>query len=298
MYIQQDLKKLVFFISLIVMSGHIMAQNDFQIEPQGPVTKPTPVDTANLWHGFYIAPAVAIGSASPDAVSGVYKSGTNINLGGELSYMFHSGFGISAGLQYEQYSYNYVYSSLPSTNAYGDVPTTLRSTTTDTSILVGYTPNVTYSYSFIKLPLLVRYASGHVNKVNFYVEAGVSPEFLISKKVSGSVTETIYNLTQAANTNWYHYSTTSSGAAISVSESNADVAAFNLAFHLGIGLTIPIDAHTAVIAEYSPEYGLMNSGTGENDMIKDGNIQYYFFGKGNYGSIGSRLLTVKVLFTL
>jgi hypothetical protein len=272
---------------LIVLSGKIFGQNDFKIEPPTYDTTKSIKDSVYFWHGLYINPVIQGGLGKPYSSSD-FKSGFIIDAGAEACYMFDKHFGISLGAQFEQYSYKYSYSNVYNPTYMPVIHTINRPNAYDSVGLGGYTTNVTYTFAFVRIPLLMRYISSLQNKVGFYAEAGIIANLLVSAKESGTASETEYDFHQDANTPWYNNNPGSAVNSADISNATPDAAKFNLSLHAGIGIIIPAGRRVSVVLAYCADLALMNGGTGANDIVKFSDGSYSFYGQSSiYGTFNT-----------
>jgi len=291
-------KRLAICLVILFASLHVFAQ-DFQIEPPALITKARPDTSDTHWRGMFVDPYFVVGSAKPSSNAGEYQDGFSMNLGAEICYMLSPNVGISIGANFEQYSYNYTYSTVTPAGNYFYVPTTYKATPTDTTVIAGYIPSIKYTFSYLGIPIMIRLVTSaqHINSVRLYLEAGLSANILLSSNVSGPITAVQYSLSQFPGTNYYTYNGASNTTA-NVNETNADVSSFTLSINLGGGLIIPVNKNIFLLFEYSPQFGLMNIGTGKNDVVTLNKSPYYFYGTGNYGSLSMEAASLKVIFKL
>jgi len=279
----------LFFFSLPFCTT-VSAQNNFPIEE--PANEPKG-DIFLLQKGIYINPIVSGGVGIPYGGSG-FKSGLVVNGGGDFCYMFSSHFGVSAGAQYEYYSFGYKYSNNNSTK---DIPAPSGSAA-DTAVFGGGNTTARYNFQYIRIPVLFRYISSSSGKLGFYVEGGATADILVHAGVSGSISETVYVFQRAGGSPSFGYSYSSKKDA-DITGVTPDAAKFNIAVHLGIGAMIPAGEHLAIVIAYCPEIKLMNGGVGDNDVVSFNSSKYYFYGqKSNYGSFISNSIVIKWLFKL
>lgn len=257
-----------------------------------------------LRDGLYIDPYIGYGEGGPESstatsIAPAVATGTNLKFGIGVSYIFPSGIGISAGLQLQQFNFSYSYSNILATSAYNGTVTENRATANDTTVIAGYNESVKYSFLYAQVPVLCRYISSQENKVGFYAEAGLVMDYLASSNISGTARQTRYQLSQAANTNWYMYSGTSANNT-TLNLTPQDPAKLTFAVHVAAGVIIPITDKISLILSLSPDYGLVNAGDGSKDMVNFGNAkyEYYLYGNGTYGSFNSYTFDAKLLIKL
>ena len=102
--------------------------------------------------GLYIDPYIGYGVGGPNSsTSTPITMGGNLKVGAGLSYIYPSGIGISAGLQVQQYSFNYSYSQIISSSSYNGVETAYRIGGGDTEVTAGYAEKATYSFTYIPI---------------------------------------------------------------------------------------------------------------------------------------------------
>ncbi|MGP8214159.1 MAG: outer membrane beta-barrel protein [Bacteroidia bacterium] len=295
-----NLKLSLFFAFLLitVLSGKVSAQNDFPIEPPTSDSTMNLKDSVFFWHGLYISPDMGGGLSKPFSGNGI-ENGFCFNAGAEVTYMFNNNFGISLGAQFEQYSFKYSYSDVYNAAALPVINTINRSAAYDSIGLGGYATDATYTFDFIRIPLLVRYISSPQNKVGLFAEAGIVADILMSTTVSGSASETEYDFHQDANVPYYNLNP---GSVINTSDlgsSAPNAAKFNLALHTSLGTIIPVGNRTSLVLAYYYEFGLLNGGTGSNDVVNFSDGTYYFYGKNsNYGSLNKQALEIALIFKL
>lgn len=264
----------------------------------GPVSY-IPSDTSFvLRDGWYIDPYIGYGLGGPQSSTLTpISSGGNIKFGIGLTHIFPSNIGISVGLQMQQYKFSYNYSNVPSSGDYTVVNTVTRSTNSDSTFIAGYGSNMTYTFTYAQFPILCKYISSQENLVGFYAEGGVIINYLIGSQVTGTASQTQYQLTQQANTDWYSYNSTSVSSA-TVSSSSQSPNKLTVALHLSAGVLIPCSTKISLIFAISPDFGIMNAGNGSNDAVNIGSSKFYYFGSGSYGSFNSYLFDAKLLIKL
>ena len=266
-------------------------------QPEQKQVEQKPKDTVFILRdGLYVDPYIGYGEGGPVSSGSpiAINKGGNIKFGAGISYMFPSNIGISIGLQVQQYNFNYAYSNITASSDYNGTMTKNRNAANDTVVTAGYNESIKYSFTYAQVPLLCRYISSQENKLGFYAEAGIVINYLVSSQISGSATQTQYNLSQAANTYWYMYSSTSSNTAtVNLSSQNPNKLTF--ALHAAAGVIIPFNSKISLILAVSPDMGIMNAGDGSGDVVDFGTSKFYLYGKGNYGSFNSYTFDAKVL---
>lgn len=297
-----------FIITLLLLSCRVVFAQDIPIEP--PTTdnststeysvhnKP---DSQIVWHGMYTGLLIGYDiTAIPNGSVGSFSSSASYHAGLEVCKMLSDHTGIVLGVLYRQYSYSYSYSNINPSSDYNDISTANRATVNDTSVVGGYSTSANYSFTYASIPILFRYSGGSENKISFFAQAGVMANILVGKSVSGTAVQTQYGLTQAPNTWWYDYSSTTTYSA-NINESNPDAATFTLAFQGEIGLTVPLSKNLWGAADYNFDINFMSCGTGKNDVVnfKGGsNGLYYFYGPGTYGTFNYHGIELKLIYRL
>ncbi len=265
-----------------------------------PTQRYKPRDTIMILRdGLYIDPYIGIGegglsSSTPTSV----KTGINMKFGVEASYVFPSNIGVSVGLQVKQFKFSYSSNSVVDPSSYNGTYTTTRSKANDTTVTAGYADSMNYSFTYLQIPLLCRYITSHENKIGFYAEAGLIVNYLINSQITGNFTQTQYQLYQAPNTYWYMYSGTYPANPTPVSMASQNPSRLTIDLHLGAGVLIPVTGKMSIILDVAPDVGLMNAGDGSKDAVSFGTSNFYFFGKGKYGSFNSYLFDTKFLIKL
>ncbi len=232
--------------------------------------------------GFSIEPYLGLGTS--EAV----QNGTN-NLGWKggcmLVYMFNEHCGISSGLQVQRYSTN-----INSGNDSVYVSNSSQSFTAINSM------NATYNFTYLEIPLLLRYISSTESKPGIFAEVGFVAGFLISS------TESL-NLYASNNVNTFYNP-------YSPPEANPNSNISNFQGHLAIGILIPITARCSILADVSMNNGFTDVGNSNNDFV---NINYtgsrydqspfYYYDKNyahttptisNYGTNFSGMVSVRL----
>jgi TonB family protein len=249
-----------------------------------------------LRDGLYIDPYIGFGEGGPKSSTATpINMGLNMKFGVEGCYMFPSNIGISVGLQIQQFKFGYSYSNITNTSAYNGTVTENRSTANDTIVTAGYNETINYSFTYAQIPLLCHYISSQENKLGFYAEAGIVVNYLVNSQISGSVTQTQYQLTQAPDTYWYMYNSTYPTNTTSVNLPAQNPTKLTFAAHAAVGALIPFTSKISLILAVSPDFGVMNAGDGSKDLVNIGTSKFYFFGNGNYGSFNSYLFDAKLL---
>lgn len=261
--------------------------------------KPKPIDTTFILRdGLYLDPYIGYGEGGPNSsASTTINMGSNIKFGVGVTYMLPSNIGISVGLQLQQYDFNYTYSNIQSTVSYDGTLTEERATGNDTTVTAGYNENVKYSFMYAQVPVLCRYISSQEDKPGFYAEAGFVINYLVSSRISGTIAQTQYQLSQSANTDWYLYNSTSTNSS-TLSLTPQDPARLTLAIHAAAGAIIPFNNKISLILAVSPDVGIMNAGDGSKDEVNFGASKFYLYGNGTYGSFNSYTFDAKLLIKL
>jgi TonB family protein len=269
-------------------------QNQFPEQRRSATIKP--IDTVYIPRdGLFVDPYFGFGEGGPQSsTSTSINMGTNMKFGVGISYMFPSKIGISAGLQLQQYKFGYSYSDITPSSSYNNTATENRTTSNDTTVTAGYNETINYSFTYVQLPILCRFISSQENKAGFYAEAGIVVGYLISSQISGTATQTQYQLSQSPNTFWYTYNTTSSNNT-SVSLTSQNPAKLTFAVHAAVGFLIPFSSKISLILDISPDIGIINAGDGSKDYVNFGTSKFYLFGNGNYGSFNSYTGEAKLL---
>jgi putative cofactor-binding repeat protein len=284
-------KFFILIFSLFAFFGSITAQNNFPIEQ--PSTDSVKSGLFSIEKGIFLTPTVAVGLATPYGIP--FKAGLVLNAGAELCYMLSSHIGIAAGAQFERYAFEYHNDdyNVPTT----DLTAPANSSATDTNIYGGGHTTANYKFEYVRIPLLLRYVTGSKKRVGLYAEAGVTADILVSASVSGNVIENMYDMQRTSGGPSFSYKTTSNQHA-DITGVTPDAAKFNIALHAGIGIIIPAGPIYLILA-YTPDFRLLNGGSGDNDVVNFTNSKYYFFGQNSqYGSLNSHSLTIKLLFKL
>ncbi|HXB13358.1 MAG TPA: outer membrane beta-barrel protein [Bacteroidia bacterium] len=295
--------KTIFTLLLVASSMLVLAQDDFSIEPPSKDTakdqkRVKNEDSPNPWNGLYIGPVASVnrGVISNSGFGNIIND-FSFDIGGEICYMVFPNIGFSTGLRFQQFSFSYSYSNVYSTGSVNGTNTAYRTGSSDTTVVAGYNSTANYSFDYLRVPLLARYISSGENKLGFYFELGFVADVLVNAKVSGTATQTQYNLSQSPNTAWYDYSSSLPANNANINETNLDASRFNLSFRAALGIMIPVKSFFIVV-DYGIDYRLLNGGTGTNDVVSFGNAQYYFYGSGNYGCFNFQSLEAKFIFKL
>jgi hypothetical protein len=301
----KNIGKMKALLTLVLLtSSLVVLAQDFSIEPPSKDTakdqkRVKNADSPNPWSGLYIGPVASVNrSVIFNSGSGTIANGIGFDGGGEISDMVFPHIGFSTGLRFQQYSFNFSYTNINGTTSYNGTTTALRSGSSDTTVTAGYNSSANYTFDYLRIPLLARYISGGNDKVGFYVEMGFVADILLSANVSGSATQTQYELSQPPNTSWYNYNSTLTPANTNISETGLDASRFNISFRAGLGVLIPIKENMYLVLDYGIDYRILNGGTGKNDVVSFGNNQYYFYGNSNYGSFNFQSLEAKLIFKL
>jgi periplasmic protein TonB len=269
-------------------------------QPTGQWVTYQPIDTVfNPRNGVYVEPYIGLGKGGPNSSTAtILNTALNMKFGFGISYMFPSGFGITSGLQVQQYKFNYSYNPDGKLNIeyyeYNNIPTALRASSNDSTVTAGYGATISYSFLYAQLPILIHYISSQENRLGFYAEAGLIINYPASSQISGVVTQTQYQLSQPANTNVYYYSSTSTNTE-SVNMPSQDPSKLTLSGHAAAGLLIPVTTKISIVIDVSSDIGLMNAGIGSKDVVDFGNSKFYLYGIGNYGTYNSIMGEVKLL---
>lgn len=206
--------------------------------------------------GFSLEPIVGLGTS--EAV----QNGSN-NLGGRIGlgcvYMFNDHWGISSGLQVQEYS-------------------TELASGKDTEFGNEYYVNADYKFTYLELPITARYMSDNKKKIGVFAEAGFTIGYLINSKEDPC---TFYDsilsfIGPYSNASQLYIE--SKGPIISSSN------LFNLEGHLAIGIYFLISRRCFLITEVSVNKGFINVGNSSNDYIytPSGNNFYYYNQNKNY----------------
>ena len=250
--------------------------------------------------GLYLDPNIGAGIGGPPLSSTDIKvsRGLNLKAGVGLTKMLSSNIGFSTGLQVQQYNFSYSIDNTNATTAFDGTVTSYRSAGADTVVTAGYSGSIKYTFLYAQVPILARYISSQENRLGFYAEAGVVLGYLVSSSITGDVTQTQYQLTQAPNTYWYMYSATLPASPTPVSLTAQNPAKVTASFHADIGAIIPFNAKFSLILAATPDIGLMNAGNGSGDVMNFGSTKFYVFGNGNYGNFTTWLFDAKLLIKL
>jgi len=299
--LKKQIQKTAFYLIIALgILGKANAQNNFPVEPPLPINVDTAknldIDSGKIWKGLYINPTASYGKALPYGAPIQLTSGATFELGGDVCYFFHPNLGVAIGAQFQQYSFKYSYSSVVASSTFNGL-TPNESSAQDTTVVGGYGSSVTYMLDYIRVPVMLRFMSSHIDKIGLYGEAGIITDVLLTSSVSGTATQTEYTFAQASSVPAYNYVSTSTNP-VSISETNPDAAKINFDLHFGLGVTIPFTKRMALVLEGSIDFRFLNGGTGANDVATFGSNQYYFYGTGNYGSFNSQSLIAKLLFKL
>lgn len=269
-------------------------------QPSGQRITYQPIDTVfNPRNGVYVEPYIGLGKGGPSSSTATaISTDLNMKFGIGISYMFPSGFGVTSGLQVQQYKFNYSYNPKGKLNIeyyeYNNIPTALRATSNDSTVTAGYGATISYSFLYAQLPVLIHYISSQENRLGFYAEAGLVINYLASSQISGDVTQTQYRLSQPANTNVYYYSSTSTNTE-SVNMPSQDPSKLILSGHAAAGILIPVTTKISIVIDVSSDIGFMNAGIGSKDAVNFGNSKFYLYGTGNYGTYNSFMSEAKLL---
>jgi len=233
--------------------------------------------------GFSLEPIVGLGTS--EAV----QNGSN-NLGGRIGigvvYMFNDHWGISSGLQFQEYSTKIV-SGKDSVYIYNGG-------------VAGYwafnSLNVNYDFTYLELPVLVRYISSQDRKFGAFAEAGVIVGCLFYTSEARTL-----NITDIDDSN--NYFSQNGGNIYSDSKSLGETKAytnyFTLQEHLAFGLFILISQRCSIIMDFSINKGLTNVGNSSEDFATF-NVPLYYYNKNNnpnisnYGTNFSEMVSVRL----
>lgn len=252
-----------------------------------------------LRDGLYFDPFIGFGISGPQSSSSASISNTVSFKGGlGVSYMLPSGIGISTGIGIQQNGFSYSPSSSLNPALFDDLPTKYRTSSNDTTVTTGFNSNVTYSFLYLQVPLFGRFISSSEDKIGFYAEAGIQFNYLLSSKITGSVTQSQYKLEQNPNSNFYVLGTPESGNSEPINTNAMDASKTTLSSHLAAGILFPLSSGISLILDVSAENGITNAGDGKKDVATLGSSQYYYYGTGNYGTFNSYMLEAKLLLKL
>lgn len=248
--------------------------------------------------GLYIDPYFGYGEGGPKSSSATAITlGNNVKYGIQLSYIFSSSIGVSAGLQVQTYNFNYGFSNALVPSEYIGSEVDIPSNASNINMLAGYNESISYSFTYVQLPLLARYISSPENKAGFYVEAGLMVNYLANSKISGIVTQTQFQLTNTGHGDFYRYNSVSANSA-TVNLTPQDPEKLTLAAHIAVGAIIPFSNKISLILAVSPDLGITSAGNGSNDVVNFGASKFYVFGNGAYGSFNSYTFDAKLLIKL
>lgn len=224
--------------------------------------------------GFSLEPISGLGTS--EAV----QNGNN-NLGWKagcgLVYMFNEHWGISSGLQVEQYA-----TSINSGYALGWVsPGTAFESAAGSNQEIDNI-NVSYKFTYLEVPLLFRYISSKDRKVGIFAEVGFIGDFLLS----GRERDTIYTCWVDTDRkgigdylvpNGNGVFTNIVNAPTNISTVIPNTTILVLQWHWALGLHIPLSRHCSLIIEISDNIGLTNVGNSGKDYytFDIGKLYYY-----------------------
>lgn len=246
--------KKIFFLSIIALQG-LMVQAQ------------TPKDSMKII-GFSIEPVVGIGTS--EAV----QNGTN-NLGWKAGcgvvYMFNKHWGISSGLQVEQYS--------TTVNSGKDSVYIFNPPYWDINSI-----KATYLFTYLKLPLMVRYISNRDGKIGIFVESGFILDYLIKSNELRTINENDIDTSKQPITYSGGGAVFSESYVQSLGSKTPDAISFNLGGQIAMGVFIPISKRCAFITDFSIDKAFSNVGTSNNDFVNFNGPFYYYNKNNNYKS--------------
>ncbi len=246
-------------------------------------------------NGFYVDPNFGFGVGGPQfSGSASVTRGVNFKFGLGLGYMLPSKFGFSTGIQIQQFKFSYTYTDVLPSYKYNNIATIDRTTSTDSMAIAGYSSNVSYEFRYAQIPVLLRYISSQENEFGVYAEGGVLINYLLSTNISGTASQTQYDLLQYANANWYTYKSSSVNSQ-TISSAAQNPAKLTVSLHFTVGGLLQLSSKMSLVLGFSPNFGLMNAGTGSGDMVNFGTSKFYYYGNGNYGTFNSFLFEAKLL---
>jgi hypothetical protein len=201
--------------------------------------------------GFSIEPIVGIGTSES------VQHGTN-NLGWKagcnLVYMFNDYLGVSSGLQMQYYSTEVV-----------------TKTDTNTFYNLGvekdaYYFYANYNFTYLELPIILRYVYSQNQEFGIFAEAGFNIEFLIKgKEQSCNEHDSLfYPGPSGSSTGLY---------TVQISDITPKANLFDLQGRFALGFFIPISQKCSIITDFSINKGLTNVGNSGNDFY---NANYYY----------------------
>jgi len=167
--------------------------------------------------------------------------------------------------------------------------------------------NTNYKFTYLELPVLVRYISCKEQKVGVFAEAGFIVGFLIKAKESGTV-----NVTNIDTSSGGFPNSPSPGTEEETSKTAFGIIPtttfFNLQGHLALGVINPLSERCSVIADISINKGFTNVGNSDNDYINTPLLTpFYYYDKSNdfairnisnYGTNFSFLLSFRLVIEL
>ena len=250
---------------LIFLSVNVIAQNSGNLPDGTHLTSEKTKDTNRK--GFSLEPIAGVGSSES------VQHGTN-NLGWKfgcgLTYMFNEHWGISSGLQVQEYSTKVVSSTVSqyiNNNAYYS------------SFWESYYVSTNYNFIYLELPIMARYMSKPLPKHSFFVEAG----FIIGySAMSQEESPTFYVTSDSPNPYTLPYGTYSPFAYGNVTPVTN---LLNLQGHLALGLITPCSKRCSIVVDASINRGFTNVGNSSKDFLNIGNPEpYYYYQNKSYTS--------------
>ena len=254
-----------------------------------------PIDTSERT-GFSLEPYVGYGTSK-----GV-QNGSNLGgwrLGCGLIYMFANHFGVSSGIQVQQYS--------SGVNA-GQDSEYIAKTPTNYSYEEYNSISANYKFTYLELPILVRYVSCKEQKVGVFAEAGFIVGCLIEARESGTINITNIDTSSGGFPNVASPGTEEEASKVSIGSIAPTATFFNLQGHLALGVISPLSERCSVIADISINKGFTNVGNSNSDYVNTPLLTpFYYYNKysdfavrdvSNYGTNFSFLLSFRLLIEL
>lgn len=216
--------------------------------------------------GFSIEPYLGLGTS--EAV----QNGTSIlgwKAGCGLVYMFNDHWGISSGLQVQQYSTKIIS---------GTDSIYVHQIPIYPSFWDAVTIDVTYNFSYLELPFIVKYVSSSDHKFGILVEAGIIFGDLLTSNESGTIYTTTIDTTTGS---YFPNGTKKQMPTFSLPRETPLTSTFNFEGHLAIGGVIPISKICSIITDISINKGFTNVGNSSKDYTNTVIGLFYYYNKNN-----------------
>jgi hypothetical protein len=159
----------------------------------------------------------------------------------------------------------------------------------------------TYNFTYLEIPIIIRYVSSHDDKFGIFAEAGC----IVGVFIGGSELDSIYLTGIATNGSYFTTPNGNTGYVFNAElqpVATPSASSINIEGHLALGLYIPISKRCSFITDVSINKGFTNVGNSSNDVTNFQGL-YYYYNKNNnltirnvsnYGNNFSALFSIRV----